>query len=502
MNEQSTSAISWRELVAVVGRRHKLIGAVLASGAITAALVAFVPAPSYDALSKLMVTSQRARMIVSPDPKAASQVDRVSDQDLNSEVEMLKSEDLIREVLEPYRNREAAVSGFWHWVSAATDFPVSFLENLYLWAHGVPLPTPFEKRVHSVAGRLHVTPVKMSNLIELDYQDTDPQWAADFVNALAAQHVKRRAQLDRQSDTRRFFAGQRQLLSDRLSQAETAMKHFYEREGIDSLPEQRTTMVARLTEVESALAHSETELAEGTARVEFLEREIRSHPRTVPVEAGTVPNDPLQLIKSRIVELELQRSALLSKFAPTSVNVSEVDRQIAEAHRLLTNEAKTEPLRGSAVNRTHEYLELNLAQTQAQMAAVKARVDDLRQQVAAQRSLLEHLDRARSEYERLQQDVSAAQEALQTYRTKEEQARFSDALDESKIVNVSIVEPAQVPAAPQASKRMTIFSLGAVMSLLASLSLAFVYDRIDPTVKDAAEARAVAGLPLLADLAA
>src|SRR6266481_5577767 len=121
MNEPSTStsAISWRELVGVVRRRHKLIGAVLASGAITAALIAFVPAPSYDALSKLMVTSQRARMIVSADPKAASQVDRVNDQDLNSEVEMLKSEDLIREVLESYNDLDTAETGFWHWVAVA-----------------------------------------------------------------------------------------------------------------------------------------------------------------------------------------------------------------------------------------------------------------------------------------------------------------------------------------------------------------------------------------------
>src|SRR5262249_34522347 len=154
------------------------------------------------------------------------------------------------------------------------------------------------------------------------------------------------------------------------------------------------------------------------------------------------------------------------------------------------------------LDKTQQFLQLNLAQTQAQMAAVKARVEDLRAQIGTQRSTLEHLDAVASEQERLQQDVGGAREALQTYRKKEEEARFSNALDESRIVNVAVVEPARVPTAPEPSKSLMILTLGTLMSVLAALGLGFIRDRLDPTVKTSEEARAITGLPALARLAA
>src|SRR5260221_313969 len=83
--------------------------------------------------------------------------------------------------------------------------------------------------------------------------------AADLLNALASNHVARTAHLNQQPDTRRFFEGQRQLLGERLRQAEASLQTFYDREGIDSLPEQRTTRRAQLVELESTLVHSKTE---------------------------------------------------------------------------------------------------------------------------------------------------------------------------------------------------------------------------------------------------
>jgi capsular polysaccharide biosynthesis protein len=42
--------------------------------------------------------------------------------------------------------------------------------------------------------------------------------------------------------------------------------------------------------------------------------------------------------------------------------------------------------------------------------------------------------------------------------------------------------------------------LGAVVSLAAGLGLAFVRDRFDPSVKSAAEAQRLAGLPVLSEI--
>jgi polysaccharide biosynthesis transport protein len=134
------------------------------------------------------------------------------------------------------------------------------------------------------------------------------------------------------------------------------------------------------------------------------------------------------------------------------------------------------------------------------MAAVKARVDALRSLAADQRAKVDHLDQIATEQEHLEQQLASAKEAYTTYAKKEEEARFSSAMDESSIVNLAIVERAEPPVAPEKTKSMMIFIAGTMMSLLAGVGLAFLRDRLDPAVKSASEAQGVTGLPILAEV--
>src|SRR6185369_9833735 len=235
------------------------------------------------------------------------------------------------------------------------------------------------------------------------------------------------------------------------------------------------------------------------ARIEFLSGEIRNYPKNIPTQERIGDSPTMALIKPKIVDLQMQRSQLLSNYAPTSVKVQELDRQIAEAKRLL-KEQKDSPDTTTAINPAYQTLEVDLAQTKAQMAAVHARVEALRQQVADYRMKVEHLDDIASEQEHLEQQLHAAKEAFGTYAKKEEEARFSSAMDESSIVNLTIVEPAEAPVSPEKTKSMMIFIAGTIMSLLAGVGLAFVRDRLDPAVKSASEAQGVTGLPILAEV--
>jgi len=494
MDDQETGQIDWQEIVALLFRRRKLILGVAVSGLATAVLLVSIRSPVYQATAKLMVTSQRARITVSPDPKSAATVDRLTDQDLNSEVALLSSPALVREALEPDRDQVGTtkeigwgqqLSGM---IAAALDLPARFYRSM----HGVPPLNPFEKLVLAIAPGVVVTPVTKSNLIGISYAAGDPQWAADFVNRLAERHVERRAEMNQQAEALGFLESQRRLLNDKLRAAEDALANFYAREAIDATPEQRTTLHTQLTTLESTLANSTTELAEGAARAAFLSQEIRSG-RAVWTSASSQA-DPLLLLKTRLVDLQLRRSELLTKFAPGNAKVQDLDSQIEEARRLLAVEEKARASTGGGNG------PLQLELTQAQLAAVRARVDGLRSRIASARTALAHLDQIASEQERLEQDVAAAKEAFLTYSKKVEEARFSDALDASQIVNVTIAERAEVPVQPEPSKSARILVLAAIMSLFAGVGLAFARDRLDPAVKSSSEAQRVTGLPILADI--
>ncbi len=494
-------AIPWREIFAILLRRRSLILTVFVIGVTGVAALTWLRGPSYVAAAKIMVTSERAQMTVSPDADAKPVIDRVTEQDLNSEVALLQSTSLVREVLEHYRGQlEAPDSGVGHYLSAALRFPLELPGILYRHTHGVPPLTPFESWVQSTASRVRVDTISKSNLIEVSFQSSTAKWASQFVNDLVNRHVERHAQFNKQSDARRFYEGQQRLLNTKMQDAEKELGDFYTREGFDSAPEQQAALRARLAQMETTRSTSATALAEAKARMDFLSNAIRQYPKSIPADSKLAGNEGIQLIKARILALELDRSQALSAYAPTSVKIKQFDRQLEEAKRLLEKEKANASVSPGAANPTYQSLEMDLAQTGAQKASMEARLTDLSSQIDAVRRKLEHLESIGSEQERLEQRVASAKTSYLTYLKKEEEARFADALDDSKIVNVVVVEPASEPVAPRPARAMTTLALGALLSLMAGVALAFLRDWLDPTVKSAVEAAALAELPVLADI--
>ncbi len=497
MNEQQ---IPWRELLAILHRRQRFILQILLAGFVTVAIGVWTQKPTYHASATLMVTSGRAQIVVSPDANTRPNIENVTEQDMNSEVALIRSEALVREVLEPYwhEDQEEGPTFLGRVVSVLT-FPLEIPSLLYRKLHGVPPPTGLDNWVRAVLANLSVSVLGKSNLIYVSYYASSPTWAAELVNKLVARHIERRAKFSQQSEARRFFESQREVLASKSREAEVALEEFNRRQGIDPLnPAQRQAVRNRLDELQTLLANSERELAESTARADFLTREIKNYPRNIATESKVAQNQ--QFIKPKILELELQRGELLSKYAPTSVKVRDLDRQIAQAKALMNSNPETLAETTNAINPAYQNLEVDLAQTKAQIAAVGARVEALRAQVAEHRTTVAHLDEISSEQERLEQDVASAKESAATYSKKEEEARFTTALDESNLVDIAIAEPAKVPTVPEKSKQALMLGLGTLMSLVAAIGLAFLRDRLDPSVKSAEEAKNVTGLPVLAEV--
>ena len=101
---------------------------------------------------------------------------------------------------------------------------------------------------------------------------------------------------------------------------------------------------------------------------------------------------------------------------------------------------------------------------------------------------------------RLEREALRNREAYAKYVIKQEEARISAALDRNKILNLSIVESAQVPYEPVAPQKALVIILAGVLGLITGLGIAFLRERFDPTVKTPWEVEMYAGLPVLTAL--
>ena len=493
----------WQSLLGALARRWRLIALPTLLGLALASVWAYLSPPLYQAFATVIVRTNRARIAVSPDAQNTMTVERVDDQQVNSEVALMSSESLVREMLEPRRaevERRSSGSGAVSAVFSILSMPFELPGQVYRSLHGIPEPNAFDTWVRDVSSGISVQPIPRSNLIQVSYVGTDPRETAGFLNAFVAKYLERNAKLGQQAEAREFYEEQSRLLADRARNAEQALTVFYANQGPDVAPEQREAVHRRLAETEDNLLKSETELAERTEKVAFLSREIQNHPKRITADAGGARGDGGALIKPRILELTMQRTELLSKYAPTSAKIQDIDRQIAEAKRLLQTEKQLITDTTTVANPTYQGIEARLAEAKSDQAAADGRVEKLRAQRAQQRARIAKLDELASTQERLGLELSASKESLNIYQKKGEAARFSSALDDSNILNVSVAEPAEVPTTPMNSKKALTPLLGGLFGLLLGMVAALWRDWLDPTVKGSADARRLTGLPVLGEV--
>jgi uncharacterized protein involved in exopolysaccharide biosynthesis len=99
-NERASFSFSLRDLLAI-GFRHKRTAMLCFFGIVLGSLLAaiFQP-PQYRATTKFLVDRERQDPVVSPEQSAPVMMrNEVTEEELNSEIELLRSEDVLRQVV-------------------------------------------------------------------------------------------------------------------------------------------------------------------------------------------------------------------------------------------------------------------------------------------------------------------------------------------------------------------------------------------------------------------
>jgi uncharacterized protein involved in exopolysaccharide biosynthesis len=480
--------VRWREILGTLVRQKRLIGTVTLAGLMTISALAWLEPPIYRASAKILVQTQRAHIPFSPSEDRLT-VDRMSDQEINAVVALLRSASLVRDVLDAYRSKLEADEER-SLIGTAKDvllFPVALPGILYRLIHGLPAPSAFDRVVQKTVEKIEVTPVKQSNLIEVAYVSRDPQRASTFINELIQLYITRHAAFSEAGAGQDFFRNQRELLGERLDKAQAKLRDFREAAGAEAVSDNVEALREQMAGFEVTRAADQAKLAELEARERVLMTTVLNNPAAAANEPRIAENTAILFLKSRLLELELKRSELLARYAPGSQFLSDLDRQIADTRALKRKEEQS-------------IVHLMLSETRSQLAAARARVTSLTEMLTQSQEKLLRNQNAGGEREQLEQELAAARESYITYLKKEEQARFSKALDDSRIVNLSVAETADVPNEPEAAHRLETVLLGFVLSFLLGVALAFVREQLDPMVKTSEEAERLTGVPVITEI--
>ena len=149
----------------------------------------------------------------------------------------------------------------------------------------------------------------------------------------------------------------------------------------------------------------------------------------------------------------MKRTELLTKYQPTYPLVQEVDKQLSDTRAALAKEEGS-PVKEETTdqNPTFAWVNGELAKAKADLSGFEAR-----ESAADHASSSTYQDQSRNLEEQgiLQGDLTRTKtedEANYTlYTKKKEEARIEDALDRTRLLNVSVVQPPLLPSIPTRS---------------------------------------------------
>ncbi|MFN8545819.1 MAG: GNVR domain-containing protein [Candidatus Binatia bacterium] len=485
MDEQSVATALREILLAIVRQRRVVLGVYLGIVA-TAVVGIFLIPPQYRAATKVLLTSDRAQLSTSAErPTEIVRTNQVLDGEIASQLQLLTSRELIGSVLdemgvpvdEPAPKQPADSGRSWN--------PFGWLRSGYRRFHNleeVESDSPRYWQVRELLTHLSAGRVGLSNLIEIDLDGPDPMWIRDFVDRLAKAYVEQHSKMQQVQEAEDFFTQQSEILQKKLGDSEAALRELRERAG--SLAGQQAEVHERLNEFTADLARTRIARAEQEQRVAYLEGLLAN-----AAKRGRVATPQL-------LELEGRRAELVGRYREDSERVRDLDAQIARLRAAIaqydTVTTSSEGGTGTGGDGT------SLVGARTALVALRGKEAALEKQNEEYRKQAEMLDRQSFDLARLERQVKLDEEAYVSYVRTAEQSRLSNALEQSKILRLSIVEPATVPLEPVSPKKGRILFFALAGGLVVGIGAGLARDQFDGTLKSAGDVRRFGKVEVLA----
>lgn len=436
----------------------------LSAGAVAAVMLA---TPMYHAQLKLLVKHDRADSVVSAAADPDNSRAELSENDVLSQVELVRSDDLLKKV--------ATEAGL---VKRLVDSEAVGSE-----AEALAVATK------QLRNDLRVTPIKRTWLIDVSYQSEDPRTARHVLDTLTRLYLEKHLTLHRPSGIHKFFSEQTEQATQDLQAAQDRLLEFNRQNGVVSAELERAGTVQKFLEFDAMRAQAAAARLEASQRLNAVSQELSKTPRQQVAEVRTSDDgNATRDVNARILALETQRTELLQKFTPQYRGIRDIDAQLQDLRAALA-QAKSNPLREEtlAANPTRQWLDTERARVMADNAAANARMQAFGSTANIYRQKAQKLEQQNAEERELVRKVQAAEQKYLLYAQKQEEARISDELDRTRIANVVVAQAPTVDYDATRNPSLAMLPLLIGISLLLSLAAALAADAFDPTVTYASE---------------
>ena len=464
----ATLSFSFRDVVMIIYRRRHLALTLFGAIFLIVAAATMMQPSIYMTRAKLLFKKERANTVVSASEGAATEdKPQLSEEALNSEIEILKSTILMREVLRSNHTYKQIIG-----VESA-----SVLDSA----------EALEIAVAMLKADLNCQIVPKSNVLQVTYESKDPRLATEIVNELCQRYVIRHLEVHENQNIHAFFQKQAEVLRDTLQVVAAELERFEAEHNLIAPDQQRQLYLQKLADHESQLSFIRANAQAAARQVDFLEKQIAAEPARLQEQNQQVSSVVIESLAKELASLKSKYELMLlddsDRAQPKSQLARSLKARIAQIEETIdAHERTAKPEVSGDINRSMMDLSTELTRARFELIGYQTKEKELRAAVAQLKQDLRSLERASFTHQALAQQMQVIQNNYLLYSRKQEEARISEALDREKVANVSIIDPASLPLDPVSPNRKLNIVMGFFLALFVSVGIAFGFGFFDNVV--------------------
>jgi len=343
------------------------------------------------------------------------------------------------------------------------------------------------------------------NLYTIAFRNSNPDSARKVVQSLLTIFVESNLGNKRKdSDTaRRFIDDQIKAYEQKLTQAENALKEF-KINNLATMSGGGRDYFQQMSDSGSELATAKLQLEEAENGRDALRRQMAGEDPILLNNADSGPSgvavpeidNRIAALKQRLDEMRLHFTEAYPDIVSTKRIIGELDEQ---KKKEIAAMVKVAPGRSPLSNNpVYQQLQVQLAQSEAEVASLKTRVTNYEGRFNALKAAANNVPKIEAELQQLNRDYEVNKANYEKLIARRESAQMSSDMDASAgLVEFRVIDPPRVSPRPVAPNRVLLVSLVFLGAILGGVGVAFLMGQIRPTFSDRKALREISGLPIL-----
>ncbi|MEM9644640.1 MAG: hypothetical protein AAF989_06585, partial [Planctomycetota bacterium] len=313
--------------------------------------------------------------------------------------------------------------------------------------------------------------------ISVSAKFTDPLIARDIAQTVMDEYGQYHVQAHRAEGSFEFFETQLESSRKKSAETELAFQNAKNDTGWMSTEASEKALAERVVTLETALADTNSKLAEAQSKSQQLSELLGSVDQWVPTEiTNGMANAASDEMRGTLYELQIKQSEEMAKLAPNHPRYRVLREKMNSSEALVKRQDDARAESSEAINPVHQELQTAYTTSVAEAAGLKARMSSLASTLQEVKSEIKRLNTDAATLSQLEIAADIAKRDYIEHSRRYDEARITHELDSENLSDVSVIQDASLNLKKASPSRALLAIVGGMLGLSLGLLQAFLRD--------------------------